>query len=93
MLRNCSLIHFSFKLKITLSNYDKLKAAVEEAKRQSRKEKRTRKEKFCLRFVRILINLIIVSLLVAGGFAIYQATKWSFQVSLKPFYLTNSYKF
>eukprot|EP00112_Aurelia_sp_Birch-Aquarium-sp1_P016370 Seg3706.1 transcript_id=Seg3706.1/GoldUCD/mRNA.D3Y31 product="Transmembrane channel-like protein 7" protein_id=Seg3706.1/GoldUCD/D3Y31 len=54
-----------------------LEAAAEESRRRSKKEKRTKRERWCLKAIRCLINVIIISLLCAGGFAIYRATKWT----------------
>eukprot|EP00795_Rhopilema_esculentum_P015139 gene15139-6326_t len=54
-----------------------LEAAVEDSRRESEKESRTKKEIYKIKAVRVLVNVIVLLCLFGGGFAIYKAVKWS----------------
>eukprot|EP00794_Sanderia_malayensis_P013827 gene13827-15272_t len=56
-----------------------LEADIIEAERQSKEEERTTRQQYCIKAIRVIINIVILLLLILGGLAIYQATKWSIE--------------
>ena len=54
---------------------------MEDYRRESEKELRTKREIYKIKAVRVLVNVIVLLCLFGGGFAIYKAVKWSMDVS------------
>lgn len=62
-----------------------LEADLQESKHQFKKRKRTKRQRYCLKGIRLTVNATILAFLGLAGFAIYQATKWSIDESKRPF--------
>ena len=66
----------------SINDYFDLKQAdLQESKHQFKKRKRTKRQRYCLKGIRLTVNATILAFLGLAGFAIYQATKWSIDVS------------
>lgn len=57
--------------------YNEMKGCLEEERLEEERQSRSKEEQIKLIFVRVLINIVVVTILIAGGFLIFKAFNFS----------------